>query len=642
MAYGNKYRGGFSSKNIQGYIYIDQEDYSGAVTDVIITPGTTRIRYSFGGWNVPVIGLTASFEILNNQADFFTLIPLITAEEREYRVRIVQTSPSAFTMFSGFLNSETNEITYLKNRPFRLNASSYLSKLQYVKPSLIETLENRTFIDIINACLALTGSLDPIRVNSKLYPTGSSLGTGQTLFNRSGIFNEIFWKDNIDRDNALEIIEKILSAFDCYLYWFNGSWYIERYEDLWNNPQNYVVYASGSSYGYTSSGTTAQTTDASLDFSSLVLKDQSQTFGSITGLREIEVRLEQQTLFNLTVNDMTNASDVNGVVPYPGYRSWQKWNEGSGITWVNPGLPWKNISNAILRQGWIYDGGYETWRGLYTRFKITKDSSTSLTVKFKFATLKGVLGTFTGSWSDYVFNFKWYLRHTPGNYFIVDNAGTWERQSGTEESKIQTLEIQGSDMDPVNDSMEVTLSIPIGEVSGISDGDNDFVLCLGTELISKSGGALTPAFTCFYGDVFITASAPLENNNISGVLNTGFLDKKEITLKMYDAGNVNIKNGILTGSDLTTRTSTWTSDGILSESLAKRIIRNKFQLYNRTRVQLSSTIKSSSKFKPLFMFTDSFQAGKKFVLTSYGYSPDKDEYEMTLSEYDNTETITFV
>jgi len=70
MAYGNKYRGGFSSKNIQGYIYIDQEDYSGAVTDVIITPGTTRIRYSFGGWNVPVIGLTASFEILNNQADF--------------------------------------------------------------------------------------------------------------------------------------------------------------------------------------------------------------------------------------------------------------------------------------------------------------------------------------------------------------------------------------------------------------------------------------------------------------------------------------------------------------------------------------------------------------------------------------------
>lgn len=642
MAYGLKYRGGFSSKDIQGYIYIDQDNYSGSVTDLIITARTTRIRYQFGGWNNPVIGLTASFEVLNTPTNFFDLIPFITAEEREYRVRIVQTSPSSFTMFSGFLNCETNEIAYMRNRPFRLNASSFLSKLQYVKPSLIETLENRTFIDIILSCLALTGSTDPVRVNSKLYPSGSSLGTGQTLFNRAGIFTEFFWKDNIDRKNALEIIQEILVSFDCYIYWYNGSWYIERYEDIWNNPQNYVVYNIGSTYGYTDSGSTVQTTDASLDFSSLVHKDQTLTFGSIPGLREIEVRLEQQTLFNLTINDLTNAADVNGVVPYPGYRSWQKWNEGSGISWANPGLPWKNIGNAIYRAGWIYDGGYETWRGLYTRFKITKDSSTSLTIKFKFATLKSVLGTWTGSWGDYVFRFAWYLRHTPGNYFIIDNAGTWERQSGTEASMVQTHEIQGSEMDPVNDSMEVTISIPIGEVSGVTDGDNDFVLCLGTELISKSGGAWTPAYACFYGDTFITASAPQEDNNISAVINTRFLDKKEITLQMYDAGNVNIKNGILTGSDLSIRTSTWSSNGTLFETLARRIIRNKFQLYNRARVQLSSTIKSSAKFKPLSMFTDSGQSGKRFLLTSYSYKPDANEYEIILSEYDNSETITFI
>ncbi len=178
----------------------------------------------------------------------------------------------------------------MKNRPIRLNASGFLSKLQYVKPDLLEDLENRTFIDIISSCLALTGSSDPIRVNSKLYPYNSSLGTGQTLFNRSGIYTEVFWKDNVDRDNALEIVEKILGSFDCYLYWYSGAWYIERYEDIYNNPQNYVIYNIGTDYGYSSSGSTAQTTDAPVDINDYDIIGQSLTIQMIAGLKTIEVR----------------------------------------------------------------------------------------------------------------------------------------------------------------------------------------------------------------------------------------------------------------------------------------------------------------------------------------------------------------
>ncbi len=49
MAYGNKYRGGFSSKNVAGYVYIDQEDYTGSVTDIILTAGTVQRKYKFNG-----------------------------------------------------------------------------------------------------------------------------------------------------------------------------------------------------------------------------------------------------------------------------------------------------------------------------------------------------------------------------------------------------------------------------------------------------------------------------------------------------------------------------------------------------------------------------------------------------------------
>jgi hypothetical protein len=639
MAYGVKYRAGYSSKNVQGYIYIDLLDYTGSVTDLVLVAGSDQVKYNFGDWNDPIIGLTASFEIVNNGSSFFDLLPLLTAEERQYRIRFEQTSPSTHYIFTGFLNCDTNEVTYLRNRPIRLNASSYLSKLQYVKPALLETLENRSLIDFINECLALTGSTDPIRVNSKLYQYNDTLPTGHTLFNRCGLFTEIFWKNNVDRDTALDIVKKILEAFDCYIYWYANSWYIERYEDIWNSTQNYVIYTSGSSYEYADPGSTAQTTDASVDIQSLDLVDQSQTIQMIAGLKEIEVRKTQQTLFNLTVNDFLNAADVSTGSPTPGYRTWLKWS--TSIAWSLLGQPYKTISNGIKRVG-----SQEVYKGLYTRFKLTKDAATSLTIKWKFVTFKGSFGSWTGDWSDYTFEFYWYLRDNtgvPSNYYIWENPSSgWARESGTEATHVQKVTIEGTEFDDANVAVEISLTIPLGDTTGLSDGDKDLVFCLGTELVKRSGVSDVPAYTAYIGDVVIQASGIQDNNNIQAVINTNFLDKKEITLEVYDVSNVNIKNGIFHGSAYTARTTTWTTNGTLWESLARRILRNKFQLYNRSRQRLTTQAKTYNKYKPLAMFTDSEQSGKKFLLTAYTYRPSRDLYDMELSEYDNTETINFI
>ena len=641
MAYGTKYRSGFSSKNITGYVYVDEEGYSGAVTDLTMTAGSLAIRYSWGGWNNPILSLVASFEILNRGASFFTLLPLLTAEERQYRIRIERVSPSSLVMFTGFLNSETNEVTYLQNRPIRLNASSYTSKLTYLNPPILETLATRTFIDLINDALVLTGSSDPIRVNSKLYPTGSSLASGQTLFNRAGVFTELFWRNNIDRDSALVVITKILTAFDCYLFHFSGSWYIERYEDVYNYPQTYVIYQSGTSYGDSAAGTPASTSTPEIDFTDLIVTGGSQTIQVITGYKSIEVKLKQSAYFNLTVNDFTNATNVYGVSPDPGLRTWQKWNE-SPIVWSDLGRPWKNISNAIRRYGWA--GTFGTTNGVYTRFALTKSFSTSLSIKWKFATIKGTFGSWTGNWSDYTFKFHYFIRQTPGTNFLVydDVSSSWIREAGGESSSLQQIEISGDQFDPVNESVEISVSIPVGEISGLTDGDYNFVIGIGTEVVSRSGVGDTPALVAYIGDVVITASAPPDDNNYLAETGSRFLDKKEINLEVFDSSNLNIKNSILRGSTLDARTTTWTSNGILSENLVTRLIRNKFQLFNRSRQSLSARIKTSVFLKPFALFVDGEQPGKKFILTAYNYKPDRDDYDIELSEYDNSETINFI
>lgn len=642
MAYGNIYRGGFSSKSIAGYVYIDKLDYTGSVTDVIIAEGSVNIKYSFRGWNNPIIGLTASLEIVNNGADFFDLIPLLEAEEREYRIRIERTSPSSKSLFTGFINCETNEIAYLKNRPIRINASSYLSKLQYVKPDLLETLEYRTFIDIILSCLELTGSEDPVRVNCKLYQSGMNMTSGMSLFNKSGVFTEIFWKNNVDRDNALEIITKILTPFDCYIYHYSGSWYIERYEDIWNGTQDYIIYSIGSTYDPTEPGTTEQTSDSSTDFSSLNLVGQSQVIGYIAGLQKLEVSLVQKLLFNMVLNDFTDATAISGTNPYPNYRTWQLWTAGS-LSWYDKGLPFRFISNAVKR---FYNIAGDYFPGIFTRFKVTVADDVSLTVKFKWCTWKdGAMGGWTGNWSDYKFYFHWYLRDTPGNYFIWNDAGTWRRsESGDQDLYLQEIEISGTSFDDANIGTEVSFSVPLGDVVGLPDGVRDLVLCIGTVKIWKSGTGYYPEVGSALGDVQVTASGSNENNLIEATINSNFLDKKEIKLDMYDAQNENIKNGIFWANydPISARTSSWTSDGSLFETLAKRLIRNKFRLYRRARQKKTSQVKTSQVFKPLAMFTDSNEAGRKYLLTGYSYRPDKDLYDIELSEYDNSETINFL
>jgi len=679
MAYELKYELGYNSLQTTGKVSIYEESGTPGSETLTLRSDSLKINYNWNGWEDPIIGLTASFSIVNEKDDFFELLPLLTAEERKYKIVIARITPSSLTLFEGYLNCADNEQKYLHKQDIRLNASSYLSKLQYINAPTIEILEDDTFINIIDDCLVQTGANDDIFINCRLYPVGISMTSSHTLFNKCGIYKEVFWKDNIERDSALDVLKKILTAFDCYLFWGNGYWYIERYADIWNGSTvNYVRYTTGTDYLPGDSGSTSAVVPDVHDFADQVKMNTSQTIKIIVGKKQVEMNIEQQLLFNLVVNNFEDATIITGAaVPYPAYRQWDLYdsNPGGGSSFYWPiwsltppfgrlrGGPFRNISKAIYRSGYEPDnGGYKVECGMYTRFRATVTEETVLSIKFKYGLPFHPFYSYPG-WGhpdvgteNYQFRFYWYLRNPPGNYYIVFNdiSEEWERVVGSEVSGLQSKYVNGAEIDMQLYTLEVNFSIPIHQVfdSGVWGGDQDFILGIGTEEMYDPWGDPHLQPGCFYGDIEVTCNSPVVDNYISGEVNTNFLDKLTLTQPFVDSSDLGIRNAIMFGqSELYLRTETWDDD--LSSSgegldLAEMKIKDKFRLYNISRQMITADLQNTFLYKPFSRFTDSNQAdssggeGLHLVLVGVGYEPQQDLCAVTLSEYDNEEDINLI
>jgi len=649
MAYGNHYRIGYSSKETTGYIYVWEEGYSGSIEDLTLVANSFKVDYKPNGWENPIIGLAASFGILNDETDYFTLLPLLTATEKQYWVRVTRVSPSSLTLFEGYIACNNNEQKYLKNRTIRLVATSYLSKLQYVTPPAIETLQTISFIDYLDDCLRQTGTEQNIRINSSLYPTGDTIGSTSSMFNKAGVWSEVFHKNNIDRDNALDVITKILKTFDCYIYWYNENWYIERYDDIYNaTTQSYVEYTTGSSYGPSDTGSAHSTSYTPIDFQDLSPMGQSQTIGVIQGMKEIEIRIPAERYTNLVPATLRDALPIT-TTANPDFRTWEYWNVVA-TKWISTtkGNPFSNINSAIQRSGWYtYGGGITAHHiGLYTKARVTVAASeTVLDVKFKFGTAKGTFGTFT-SWEDYEFNFYYFIRRAGTTHYLEYNRGadTWAVDtSGDEITSYVRVVVNGENFDNAAVTVDVSFSVPLSDVSGLATGDHDLVIGIGTERIddTASGGSYDdPATSAIHGDFQVKTTGTAPDNNYKGVISTDMLNKLSIEIPFSDFDSLNFKNCLVRGTSFASRTTTWTDDGTNIHTIAEQKIRSRFRLYRIPRQKITAKISTSEFYRPLRNFTDSEQSGKQFILFGFTHYPERDQMLVILMEYDNTETVT--
>ena len=662
MAYGTKYTATWGSfTGIGGYLYIKEKNYSGGDETITLRDDAVVINRNFTDLETHVLGFNCEFYVHNDRSDFFDLLELLYGTDQEYLVQVIVTTPvsQAATVFEGFIDVKASQQKYLHKQIIHLVASSYLSRLDFVKCDSVETLQNKTYIDLISEMLRSIGSTSNIRVNCKLYADGDTLSTGKSLFNLNGLYTEIYWENNIDRKTSLEILEGILTSYDCYIYWWDGYWYIEHYTDIWQTSIDFVEYDIDTAYAPDDTGTVVPLTRSITDIHTLQFAKTLQTLFVNPGIRLLQIRIniKEGLLLNFIINDFSSIEAVSTDYPVPSYRKWMVWGGNtSAMTWFNGSdsiLAYKTITNSITRVIAAPASWTELHRGLYTRFAITINSESILNINFKYGLSQMSVSPDVWDGETYAglsISFHWYLRERETGYFIVydETGGFWYRSVVSEANALQTTVVSGDAFDKENGIVDVSISVPIGDLQGVLpalEGNTSFILCIGTETMnflytSSPYIYSSPAVIATFGDVIITvAGEQLANNIIEGTLNTDFLETKTIELDIADIGNLNYKNNPLRGSDLDEQTDTWTRDGVTKLPLSDWILIDKFRVYNQSRQKITAINYISTILKPFSLYTDSKQSDKKFVLMGLRHSLAEGEQEMDFREYDNDTVV---
>jgi len=592
MAYGNIYYSGWHSDTKKGYLYIDKIDYAGTSSELVLKRDGFSITTNT---QQPLLGMTLEFSLMNLETDFFTLLPLMYAKEREYKVRVVTIEPETISLFTGFLNCDQVYQKYLKRQSINFVASGFLSKLQDEHPVSIDTLKNITFIEIIDEILRSTGADFPIRINSILRAEGDTLEAGYTLFDKNGVFTELFWEDNVERTTSLEILKTILISFNCVLYWFDDFWYIERYSDIWNTSVDYVEYSIISLVP--ASGDVVPITNTVLEVHDLVFTETAQTLAVNPGIKKLRIDLQDKRFENLVNGDLSGVVFDGDPENTPEVRTWVQ----SDILWDNAGQPYSVLNNAIYRRPASSFVPYPISEGLSTTIKTTVLSEdTSIEIQFGYVITGKPFPENTWRFKDYTFRFHYYVRINPEHLYIVANESEEDEKtyrteySETSESFVQYVEISGSSFESTTQSVNVNISIPLGLVEKYDVFNPDYLLgnLSGDQLITIGFGAVTMYLTeqseeqkqweqanfpddydaenpmmfqvqwAYFGDFIVSETGNIQANVIEGTFEPNFVNKESISLDLYDSKSYSYKNSILRGTDLDKRTERW---GILAD-----------------------------------------------------------------------------
>ena len=647
-------------------------DSSATSESLVLAHDGIEIGCQFMDWNEPIFKQNAQIDILNIDssygANFFKLMPLMSAEEREFRVKIVETNPSSYTFFDGYLDSDAVEQQYLSNRPIRLVASNYISKLENVNIPIVNDINSRSsLIDVISSSFKTIGVDTSIYVNMTICPSGITKQSNNSALNLCVVDNEVFWKNTTEQDNGLEILNKVLKPFDSYLYWWNGNYYIERYDDLYSYPQSYVNYRTDVSYGYNNYGTSVTKYDTSSNIFTNKHIDQGQLLTIQPGLNKIEVKLNSERYTSLVNNDWNPVIDNStslSTLPQP-YGSWLCWWEYAGEIMGNPLYSHYYVNNStvigmtnpLFRNLAPFNEGTISWTyGLWSSFQFTADDpaqykTTVLKLNYNFAPAGTEVPPRQSAPQDFIVTYAMEIRNhesAGGLYLKQDpNDNRWYIKPGiTLADGMNEVIFKDSELEAPGYVKEISVSIPIHDVSqnvfASMKGDYDMVLHIGVtrKRNTDQTNVRSSLLYEYIGDFEITVQQDEQDNLITGLINNKFLNKKTIELDLFDIHNYNYKNGIYTfGGAAQRRTESWHDSKTTDESLPAKLIRNKAKLFQKSRQTISSTIITNQYLKPLSAWYDSNQPTKKFVLVDYQFIPTRKEYTCRWNEYDNDTSI---
>lgn len=183
----------------------------------------------------PIIGTDLSFsmEVTKWQDGFFA--HLNTYDERRYPVKIINEDNSTL-IWHGHLLPDQYEEPYT-NGAFFVNfvATCGLGTLtgQYLEDSYYDS--EKTIIDYVSACIALTGVPLDIHITPAITNRINPLWKDQYLDGTK-------FTDGDKKDDAYDVLKKILADSLCCIFQCDGAWYIYGNNKKTVSKVNYQVY----------------------------------------------------------------------------------------------------------------------------------------------------------------------------------------------------------------------------------------------------------------------------------------------------------------------------------------------------------------------------------------------------------------
>lgn len=656
MAYGLRYTSTWVSEYNSGRTYFYKQDYTGTTTALTLASNSIKISYGFDGWTHPIVKMNLSLTIINNLDDIFELFDLLETREKEWKVK-VWNDTTGILLFDGFINADAASYDYHINKPVNITASMYLNKLSNVHPDIFDSISNTMLSQILFESIKMTGIDDSfdIKVNNSLVSSGHTTSETTSFLEQAGITTENFWKNNVERESAKTAIEAILKPFDSYIYYYDGSYYIERYSDLWSTGKTFRVYPDLDTYSgsTTTSGETSTIYELFDDF--YLLSEPKLTIDN--GLGTYEVNLKLKKYLNLCNPYYIGWTSWTGTTPAePEFRQWQHtvlsktdydFETYSGDTvWKQINYPaYLNIISGSTWRNEEYWGYNEEmkYRGVFTKFKLTvaESGTTDLNLSWKWGQSEVI---YIADWKheslDH-YEIYWYLRLAgTSDYFTYDDTNDeWQKVTTTQDNAFQMIEVKRDQVDQGTGIYKTSVTIPLSDIDNLDAGDQEFVLCMAYAMYDWDCSANLDG-SCHQrgyirhnvvGDATVSVSGSLQANKIvAEVEDSPFLDKQEVTLDLFESENFNIKNGFYQPNNYEVRIQTWTDDDVNFYPTWKHLIASRFQLYGNNWYKMKLRLKTDGQLRMFDKIQDtnnSHFADMKFIVTSFDYIPEQDLYD---------------
>lgn len=620
--------------------------YTGSTIQLLVS--SCSITRQNSGIFDPIISSGCKVEFINNLTDS-QLSDIFNNYEKSFICEVIDVNNS-ITVFYGNIATDIISKNIGINETLVLEFSDYLKKLDQTTSDKVDG----RFIyldDLLIDNLNNTGIEQNLIVNASLHPNGTTVNQ-TTSYITDCLIDTNNFIDGEEIDNGKDVLNKILTPFNSYLYSFDNNYIIQNYRDIDNNSSRNWLLINSNDLSATSIISDKQIiSEDNNDFDLF-----SGSIGYEAGLAEFDLNLKQKLYDNLIQNNFDEEIDVvfTGIVPTDQANGqWYYYQPSTGYS-ATFGNGWGEIGNYVKVNfpiPYTVPIGSNFWSGDYffgKKCRITLDRSEANpqnTLSLEGIVRRNIIVDYSKD-DRYClpFSVKILSGINKGKYVKIDDDGSvilYTNVVGGVYEDIPRVIAYGSFLS-YDTTVKCTTTIDFTNLLIDFGTETDVdILVLFHQYYLQPFPDDVQFGTRYYnsqlvGNVKAKYSCSLDDNSIVSTLSTNYTKKISTDLHIFDTQNSNYTNSLFTTDyDFFNRVMNWKSDIWINDNwktLYLKYLEGVLNFYLKTREKLVATIQTEIPVKPLALIELSNNT-KQYFLTKIVHDLANDTYQIEGYEY---------